>query len=236
MRYCFYTTKKLGMLSLHTIRMPNWFSNSTILIFLFSFFIAEFFLVAEASAGVLFRNRNQVIRTAMPMVQQNYTVRRSTVALRSTSGSISPQTIGTVDDQAKLISRHYKYQNRLQKWENKQASLAKKKREKELRLEEKEQKRRVRELQRLRKKQERDANQRAKQLEATKGQGASTVTSPATSPGSRGALSSGSSSGASQTTASGSGKGFWKKTARITFWYKEVILPRPPPPVFFYLT
>jgi signal transduction histidine kinase len=218
----FYTTKKLGMLSLHIIRMRNWYSNSTILIFLFSLFVAEFSLIGEASAGVLFRNRNQVIRTAMPMVQQNYTVRRSTVALRRTSGSISPQPIGTVDDQARLISRHYKYQNSLQKWENKQASLAKKKREKELRLAEKEQKRRAREIQRLRKKQEREENQRAKQLAATKGQGTSAVTSPAASPGSRGALTSGSSGpGASQTTASGSGKGFWRKLLESLFGTKK---------------
>ncbi len=174
--------------------------------------------ISSAEAGVLFRNRRQVIRTTAPQFQQqNYRVDKSTVALRRTSGPISSRPIGTVEDQTRLIRTYYKYEQRVEKWENNKSRAAKKQREKQRKLAEKEQKRKAKEIARLRKKHEYEQRKKARQMElaSQKQQGGSsaTITSPASNPGSRGALSGTGTSASSQV----SGKGFWRKLLDTLF-------------------
>ncbi len=204
------------------LKLPNKILLQTIL-GIFSFLLVDLTFLSDASAGILFRNRRQVIRTTAPQFQQqNYQVTRSTVALRRTSGPITSQPIGTVDNHAKLIRNYNRYEERLAKWEQKQAKNLQKRKEKERRLSEKEQKRRAREITRLKKKQEFEARKNAKQLDRSQTSTAQAlVTSPASSPSSRGALSGGSSSQLSGAQKSSNGKGFWRRLLDALFGTKS---------------
>lgn len=191
-------------------------STLYIVLFFLSISIVEITFVNEAEAGVLFRNRRQVIRTSAPQFQQqNYRVSKSTVALRRTAGSINPHPIGTVDDQAKLIRSYYKYEERLAKWEDKKAKVAKKKRDKELKLAQKEQQRRAKEIARLRKKQEREQKIQDRKLAAAQQQSQQgSISSPASNPGSRGALTA---TGTAQQGQNQPQKSFWSKLLDALF-------------------
>jgi len=171
-----------------------------------SFTFVEFAFLDTANAGVLFRNRQQVIRTAAPAFrQQNYMVDRSTVALRRTSAPVTARPIGTVDNQIRLMKTYHKYEQRLHKWEVKQSALAKKRNDRRKMMAEREAKRRTREAQRIQRKQEKAA----KIQDATNAQQASTFIS--TNPTSRGALgpTTGSPGSPVSTTGKKREKGFW---------------------------
>lgn len=185
-------------------------SYLTFLLAFTSFSIVEFALLDTAAAGVLFRNRQQVIRAAVPAFrQQNYRVDRSTVALRRTSTSVSARPIGTVQNQMKLISTYNKYEQNLYKWEKKKSAAAKKRNDRRKAMEERQAKRQAREAQRIQRQQERAAKvQTASNTPSTTQQAAPAIS---TNPTSRGALgpTSGTSSPQVAPTGKKREKGFW---------------------------
>ncbi|HMO16582.1 MAG TPA: hypothetical protein PKA63_02140 [Oligoflexia bacterium] len=185
-----------------------------------AFLLADCLTPSRAEAGVLFRNRQMVIRTFVPQFQtQNYRVSKSTVALRKTSAPVTARPIGTVDQHMKLISSYNKYEQKLYKWETKQAKIAQKNAEKRRKLAEKEQVRKKRQAERLRREHER--KQRKMELAAAKQQqGASlpaaSVSSASSSSASRGALGTGGLLGSGQANPEKK-KGFWASLFQSLF-------------------
>lgn len=128
-----------------------------------SFVLTSLFSVGlwlpSAEAGVLFRNSRTVIRISQPRYQnQQYRVRRSTAAMRATSGGIfRARAFGGVPDTMKLVRANLKYEEKLYKWEEKKIKNQEKADQKRKAAKLKESKRREKEFARLKKKQEKDS-------------------------------------------------------------------------------
>jgi hypothetical protein len=111
-----------------------------------------------AEAGVLFRNNRNAIRIAQPRYQnQQYRVRKSTSAMRATSGNIfRAKTYGGVPDTMKLVRANIKYEEKLFKWEQKKLKNQERAEQKRKQAKLKESKRREKEFARLKKKKDKD--------------------------------------------------------------------------------
>lgn len=121
-------------------------------------FLVVLTLEQSVSAGILFNNKNQVIRTSRPTFrQQNYNVRKSTAVMNATSTRLVGRDYGGVSSQMKLIKARYKYDVKLAKWEEKRQQQIAKQLQKKRLNDQKEAQRKAREAERIRKKKERDA-------------------------------------------------------------------------------
>lgn len=181
----------------------------------FSFVIL--FVNANADAGVLFRNRQQVIRTYQPGFRQlQYNVRTSTAVMRSTQPRNITQgkDFGGVSDQMKLVKARYKYETNLAKWEDKrekqQKALDKKKKD----IAAKQAKLRARQLERLRKEQQADQSRVQLTSSFPFGNNSSAISSNSNSRGSLLAPSNNASN------AGAKKKGFWSSLIQAIFGKK----------------
>ncbi len=113
--------------------------------------VSAFSPVAEA--GVLFRNRRNVIRTTQPRFQkQNYKVIRSTAVMKATQGGIfKARAYGGVTSTMKLVKANVKYEEKLAKWELKRFKANKKLEDKRRKIKEKEARQREKEYARKKK-------------------------------------------------------------------------------------
>ncbi len=153
-----------------------------------------------AEAGVLFRNRRNVIRTSQPRFQrQNYKVKSSTSVMKSTSGGIfRARAFGGVPSTMKLIRASLKYEDNLAKWELKKFKTNQKLEEKRRKIKEKESRQREKEYARQSKAKESGSKSL---LAAVTGSGGQISNKPAA----RGALGT----PAAKQTTPGQKKGFW---------------------------
>lgn len=161
----------------------------------------------SAQAGVLFRNRWQVIQTYRPAFrQQQYLVRSSTAVMRSTAPRLNYKDYGGVSSQLSLIRARYNYEDRLAKWENKKQQQIAKRIQRQKQLAEREAQRRAREQERLKRR------QKAEQAKVQLASGSSgNITSQSAS--SRGSLAAPSQTGAQK-------KGFWNTLMQAIFGKK----------------
>ncbi len=169
--------------------------------------------VDNAEAGVLFRNKYQVIRTYQPNFRrQQYNVRLSTAVLKATNPRLnfSGGDFGGVSSQLKLIKARNKYDEKLTKWENKRDQLRAKKVEKERQMAKRDAQRKAREADRLKRKKAREAKKIQSVSQANNAQIASNASSNPSSRGSLGTQSSGNQSTAKK-------KGFWSSLLQAFF-------------------
>ena len=167
--------------------------------------------IPSAEAGILFRNKRNVIRTSQPRFQsQQYKVKRSTAIQRATSGRIfRAREYGGVKDTMKLVRANLKYEEKLTKWNLKNFKANKKLEEKRRKILEKESRRKEKEAARLKKAKERSNKSLLASVAGTDGQ----ISKKADA---RGALGTNSNS-ATPTTKTPQKKGFFALLGEALF-------------------
>ncbi len=192
--------------------MKNQIFNCLFL-FLVTLLTIEVSCVNDADAGVLFRNKYQVIRTYQPSFRrQQYNVRLSTAVLKATNPKLnySGGDFGGVSSQIKLITARNKYDEKLNKWETKRDQLIAKKVEKERQMAKRDAQRKAREADRLKRKREREAKKIQSSSQSNNPQ---MVSNASSNPSSRGSL--GASSTSNQPNVKK--KGFWSSLLQAFF-------------------